>query len=255
MDVKQEFERVLEGMEWGEVVSTLIDAINDLSTPPQPPLPLPSLDPNQHLQVMYPVGGIGWSEEFISVPTFALPPFQEQFLYTVGYPNGEPVYRMVPNMYGAAGPALQSAGNNPKKRNRTVDHPYIKRPMNAFMIFRGEQREKVMEDLNIRDSAAVNAVLGKMWWSLSKQEQAVFYEKARVEKELHSQQHPGWSAMFNYVCTPHRVTVQHYTTTVEAKHHLSAQDMLLPTDLRPFLVSCRVEVKGAADGRLHNSAR
>lgn len=62
MDIKQEFERVLEDMEWGEVVSTLIDVIDDLSTPPQPPLPLPLLDPNQHLQLVYPVGGIGGSE-------------------------------------------------------------------------------------------------------------------------------------------------------------------------------------------------
>ncbi|XP_075884703.1 transcription factor 7-like [Nelusetta ayraudi] len=105
---------------------------------------------------------------------------------------------MLPSVYGAAGPAPQSAAMNPKKRNRTTDLPYIKRPMNAFMIFRGEQRKKVIEDLNIRDSAAVNAVLGKMWRSLSKEEQAVFYEKARVEKELHSQQHPGWSATYNY---------------------------------------------------------
>lgn len=61
MDIKQEFEMFLEGMEWDEVVSTLIDVINDLSTPPQPPLPL--LDPNQHLQLVNPVGGIGFSEE------------------------------------------------------------------------------------------------------------------------------------------------------------------------------------------------
>ncbi|XP_075884683.1 transcription factor 7-like 1-A [Nelusetta ayraudi] len=55
-----------------------------------------------------------------------------------------------------------------------------------------------MEDLKIRDSAALNAVLGKMRRSLSKEEQDGYYEKARVEKELHSQQHPGWSATFNY---------------------------------------------------------
>lgn len=63
MDIKQEFERVLEEMDWGEVVSTLIDVISDLSTPPQPPLPLPSLDPNQHRQLVYPLGGTGCSEE------------------------------------------------------------------------------------------------------------------------------------------------------------------------------------------------
>ncbi|XP_075907325.1 transcription factor 7-like [Nelusetta ayraudi] len=85
-----------------------------------------------------------------------------------------------------------------RKINRTTDLPYIKKPMNAFMIFRKVQRKKVMEDLKIRDSAAVNAVLGKMRRSLSKEEQDGYYEKAKVEKELHSQQHPGWSATFNY---------------------------------------------------------
>lgn len=63
MDIKQQFEKMLEGMEWGEVVSTLIDVIGEVSRPPQPPLPLPSLDPNQHLQLVYPVGPNGCSEE------------------------------------------------------------------------------------------------------------------------------------------------------------------------------------------------
>ncbi|XP_075907339.1 transcription factor 7-like 1-B [Nelusetta ayraudi] len=136
--------------------------------------------------------------QWLSVLTFALPPLQEHRLYHVGYLNGEPVYGMVPNMYGAAGPAPQSAVMNPKKQNHTTDLPYIKKPINAFMIFRKEQRVTVMEDLKNRDSAALNAVLGKMWRSLSKEEQAVYYEKARMEKELHSQQHPGWSATYNY---------------------------------------------------------
>lgn len=34
--------------------------------------------------------------------------------------------------------------------------------MNAFMIFRKEQRIKVAEEMKIRDSAAVNELLGKM---------------------------------------------------------------------------------------------
>lgn len=62
MDIIEEFEMALEEMEWGEVVSILIDVINDLLSL-QPSLPLPSLDPNQHLQLVNPVGGIGCSKE------------------------------------------------------------------------------------------------------------------------------------------------------------------------------------------------
>lgn len=47
-----------------------------------------------------------------------------------------------------------------RKRNRMTNFPYVKKP--TFMIFEKEQRKKVMEDLKIRDSTAVNAVLGKL---------------------------------------------------------------------------------------------
>lgn len=41
------------------------------------------------------------------------------------------------------------------------NHPYIKKPLNAFMIFRKEQRPIVMAEQKIRDSASVNAIVGK----------------------------------------------------------------------------------------------
>lgn len=41
------------------------------------------------------------------------------------------------------------------------DRPYVKKPLNAFMIFRKEQRPIVMDETNIRDSASVNAIVGK----------------------------------------------------------------------------------------------
>lgn len=41
------------------------------------------------------------------------------------------------------------------------DRPYVKKPLNAFMIFRKEQRQIVMDETNIRDSASVNAIVGK----------------------------------------------------------------------------------------------
>lgn len=41
------------------------------------------------------------------------------------------------------------------------DRPYVKKPLNAFMIFRKEQRPIIMKETNIRDSASVNAIVGK----------------------------------------------------------------------------------------------
>lgn len=36
------------------------------------------------------------------------------------------------------------------------------------------------------------------WHSLSREEQSVYYEKARVERQLHMELYPGWSARDNY---------------------------------------------------------
>ncbi|KAM9808620.1 uncharacterized protein ACBT44_012214 isoform 4-T4 [Syngnathus typhle] len=90
-----------------------------------------------------------------------------------------------------------------KKRKRECqeedDKVYIKKPPNAFMIFRKEQRENVMAQWNIRDSAVANKVLGHMWKSLSEKEQEKYYQLADAEKRLHTQLHPNWSCTDNYV--------------------------------------------------------
>lgn len=39
------------------------------------------------------------------------------------------------------------------------------------------------------------------WHSLSKEEQAKYYEMARKERLVHSKLYPGWSARDNYVST------------------------------------------------------
>ena len=36
------------------------------------------------------------------------------------------------------------------------------------------------------------------WHSLSREEQAKYYEQARKERQLHMQMYPGWSARDNY---------------------------------------------------------
>ncbi|CAF94530.1 unnamed protein product [Tetraodon nigroviridis] len=75
---------------------------------------------------------------------------------------------------------------------------YIKKPLNAFMLFMKEQRPTVRPSIRCQGSGAVNAFLGKVWKSLSKKEQEKYYEAAEKERFLHQQKYPGWSNKENY---------------------------------------------------------
>lgn len=44
----------------------------------------------------------------------------------------------------------------------------------------------------------VTILINTQWHSLSREEQAKYYEKARQERQLHMQLYPGWSARDNY---------------------------------------------------------
>nr|KAG5710226.1 hypothetical protein BaRGS_006745 [Batillaria attramentaria] len=79
-----------------------------------------------------------------------------------------------------------------KKRN------YVKKPLNAFMLFMKEMRPKVIAECTLRESSAINQILGRKWHALDRSEQAKYYEMARKEKDLHMQLYPGWSARDNY---------------------------------------------------------
>ncbi|XP_042337996.1 transcription factor 7-like 1-B, partial [Plectropomus leopardus] len=76
--------------------------------------------------------------------------------------------------------------------------PHIKKPLNAFMLFMREERPKVVAQCKVKESATINQILGQRWHSLSKDQQAKYYELARKERLLHSKLYPGWSARDNY---------------------------------------------------------
>ncbi|XP_071322243.1 transcription factor 7-like 1-B isoform X2 [Trachinotus anak] len=76
--------------------------------------------------------------------------------------------------------------------------PHIKKPLNAFMLYMREERPKVVAQCKVKESATINQILGQRWHSLSKEEQAKYYELARKERLLHSKLYPGWSARDNY---------------------------------------------------------
>ncbi|KAG8010422.1 Transcription factor 7-like 1-A [Nibea albiflora] len=76
--------------------------------------------------------------------------------------------------------------------------PHIKKPLNAFMLYMREERPKVVAQCKVKESATINQILGQRWHSLTKEEQAKYYELARKERLLHSKLYPGWSARDNY---------------------------------------------------------
>ncbi|XP_034466211.1 transcription factor 7-like 1 [Hippoglossus hippoglossus] len=129
---------------------------------------------------------------------------QETSLTPLGFINGQIVYGLptytappvAPDVPVVKAHALQK-----RKFCRKPDHenkPYVKKPPNAFMIFRTEQRPTVVAELHNKNCATVNRLIGQRWKSLPKEEQAKYYEHADREKQLHSQLFPEWSAGDNY---------------------------------------------------------
>ena len=76
--------------------------------------------------------------------------------------------------------------------------PHIKKPLNAFMLYMKEMRPVVQAECTLKESAAINQILGRRWHGLAREEQAVYYEKAREERQRHQQLYPNWNARDNY---------------------------------------------------------
>ncbi|XP_076048534.1 protein pangolin, isoforms A/H/I/S-like isoform X2 [Oratosquilla oratoria] len=98
-------------------------------------------------------------------------------------------------------PAVSSAVDNKTAVIETKNgdkKPHIKKPLNAFMLYMKEMRAKVVAECTLKESAAINQILGRKWHALSKEEQAKYYEMARRERQLHMQMYPGWNARDNY---------------------------------------------------------
>uniref|UniRef100_A0A087X805 Transcription factor 7 like 1 n=1 Tax=Poecilia formosa TaxID=48698 RepID=A0A087X805_POEFO len=98
-----------------------------------------------------------------------------------------------------------SHSQQPGKPPSTSEHdqeeerkPHIKKPLNAFMLYMREERPKVVAQCKVKESATINQILGQRWHSLSKEEQAKYYDLARKERLLHSKLYPNWSARDNY---------------------------------------------------------
>ncbi|XP_010638032.1 transcription factor 7 isoform X9 [Fukomys damarensis] len=105
------------------------------------------------------------------------------------------------------------------KAEKEVKKPTIKKPLNAFMLYMKEMRAKVIAECTLKESAAINQILGRRWHALSREEQAKYYELARKERQLHMQLYPGWSARDNYGKKKRRSREKHQESTTGGKRN------------------------------------
>ncbi|XP_044767105.1 protein pangolin, isoforms A/H/I/S isoform X1 [Coccinella septempunctata] len=222
----------LSPAEWRRLGPLL--AATGLSRPPMYPFstgqyPYPMLSPEMsqvaaswHTPSMYPLSpGSGFRSPYptsLPIPSSGLSSDFYRFSPTGLIPPHAGLSPHPPH-HLASHPAIVTAGPKqelPEMNHRQMDHqknnmdknnsetngekkkPHIKKPLNAFMLYMKEMRAKVVAECTLKESAAINQILGRRWHSLSREEQAKYYEKARQERQLHMQLYPGWSARDNY---------------------------------------------------------
>ncbi|RVE75809.1 hypothetical protein OJAV_G00002290 [Oryzias javanicus] len=170
-EIREEFERVIEGMDWEEIASTLMEIIEaELGTATPPLL---SFAGSQAWCPTLAPGITQRQRQEANAPLITLYPIY----FVLAPPTAVQVYQ-VP----AAAPL--SSSSSTKKQD---DH--VKKLLNAFEIFSKEQRAKVKAELNIKSSLALNIVLGERWTSLSPQEKQKYFEQVLQERPGRSSAH------------------------------------------------------------------
>ncbi|XP_015203017.1 transcription factor 7-like 2 isoform X5 [Lepisosteus oculatus] len=173
----------------------------------QIPHPLGWLVPQQG-QPVYPITTGGFRHPYPTAltvnasmsrfPPHMVPPHHS--LHTTGIPHPAIVTPSVKQESSQSdiGSLNSSKHQDSKKEEEKKKQPHIKKPLNAFMLYMKEMRAKVVAECTLKESAAINQILGRRWHALSREEQAKYYELARKERQLHMQLYPGWSARDNY---------------------------------------------------------
>ncbi|XP_029312671.1 transcription factor 7-like 2 isoform X15 [Cottoperca gobio] len=130
-------------------------------------------------------------------PPHMVPPHHS--LHATGIPHPAIVTSNVKQESSHSDISLNSSKqSDAKKEEEKKKQVHIKKPLNAFMLYMKEMRAKVVAECTLKESAAINQILGRRWHALSREEQAKYYELARKERQLHMQLYPGWSARDNY---------------------------------------------------------
>ncbi|XP_053306848.1 transcription factor 7-like 2 isoform X15 [Spea bombifrons] len=172
----------------------------------QIPHPLGWLVPQQG-QPVYPITTGGFRHPYPTAltvnasmsrfPPHMVPPHHS--LHTTGIPHPAIVTPTVKQESSQSDVgSLHSSKHQDSKKDEEKKKPHIKKPLNAFMLYMKEMRAKVVAECTLKESAAINQILGRRWHALSREEQAKYYELARKERQLHMQLYPGWSARDNY---------------------------------------------------------
>ncbi|KAL3969183.1 pleckstrin-like domain containing family A member 8 [Sarotherodon galilaeus] len=173
--------------------------------------------------------------DFVTLPPPSNPPLRPPF------PTGAPAppqSALDPRIGGFLGHTLLETAPPVKRKceaKQDEDRLYIKKPPNAFMIYLKEQRPKVTAELNLTASAAVNAVVGKRWRSLSKAQQAKYFDQAETERCRHATEHPDWTTKENYGKKRKRTRNRTSSTASEPKQEAQQAKRLcvMPAQTQP----------------------
>ncbi|XP_062391666.1 transcription factor SOX-30-like [Sardina pilchardus] len=97
---------------------------------------------------------------------------------------------------------VDTSGVNLTQSPSTADDPeiplckdrngYIKRPMNAFMVWARIHRQALSKANPMANNADISVQLGLEWSRLTEEQKLPYYEEARKLKNKHRQEFPGW---------------------------------------------------------------
>ncbi|XP_055036144.1 transcription factor 7 isoform X5 [Misgurnus anguillicaudatus] len=171
-------------------------------------------------QPVYPLPSCGFRQSFSSSlqSSSSYPRFSHSLMLQPGmHPTGIPHPAIVPSSgkqeHDHYERNLYQKHHGESKREKEPKKPVIKKPLNAFMLYMKEMRAKVIAECTLKESAAINQILGRRWHALTREEQAKYYELARKERQLHMQLYPSWSARDNYNLDRHLIDPPHTHAT------------------------------------------
>ncbi|XP_036872137.2 transcription factor 7 isoform X8 [Manis javanica] len=183
---------------------------------PQPPLHNKANQPAHSVPQLSPL-----YEHFSSPHPTPVPPdiSQKQVHRPLQSPELSGFYSLTSGSMGQLPHTVSWKTQGEAKAEKEAKKPTIKKPLNAFMLYMKEMRAKVIAECTLKESAAINQILGRRWHALSREEQAKYYELARKERQLHMQLYPGWSARDNYGKKKRRSREKHQESNTGGKRN------------------------------------